>query len=173
MAVLKQIWLFEITGGMLLMCQNTTMRVYGALIKRYCVLCSKTCNTLHSCHNFPAGSQQAARGARICETSLLPLYQTEEYKYIINRPTTFKKATIVFICLKICFICEDKTVIDSSFKYFCKHWQHIHPTMILTFNSWIHVNADLPPKCLGSPYVQLCNSMQPWWHQVVHIDIPL
>ena len=28
-------------------------------------------NTLHSCHNFPAGSQQAARGARICETSLL------------------------------------------------------------------------------------------------------
>ena len=28
-------------------------------------------NTLHSCHNFPAGSRQAARGARICETSLL------------------------------------------------------------------------------------------------------
>ena len=35
-----------------------------------CVLCSKTYNTLHSCHNFPAGSRQAARGARICETSL-------------------------------------------------------------------------------------------------------
>ena len=32
---------------------------------------SKTNNTLHSCHNFPAGSRQAARGARICETSLL------------------------------------------------------------------------------------------------------
>ena len=31
----------------------------------------KTCNTLRSCHNFPAGSRQAARGARICETSLL------------------------------------------------------------------------------------------------------
>ena len=30
----------------------------------------KTYNTLHSCHNFPAGSRQAARGARICETSL-------------------------------------------------------------------------------------------------------
>ena len=28
-------------------------------------------NILHSCHNFPAGSRQAARGARICETSLL------------------------------------------------------------------------------------------------------
>ena len=27
--------------------------------------------TLHSCHNFPAGSRQAARGARICETGLL------------------------------------------------------------------------------------------------------
>ena len=30
-----------------------------------------TYNTLHSCHNFPAGSRQAARGARIFETSLL------------------------------------------------------------------------------------------------------
>ena len=31
----------------------------------------KTYNTLHSCHNFPVGSQQAARGAWICEMSLL------------------------------------------------------------------------------------------------------
>ena len=29
--------LCEIMGGMLPMCQNTTMRVYGARIKRYCV----------------------------------------------------------------------------------------------------------------------------------------
>ena len=36
-------------------CQNTTMRVNGAWIKIYCVLCSKPYNTLHSCHNFPAG----------------------------------------------------------------------------------------------------------------------
>ena len=28
-------------GSMLLMCQNTRMRIYGAQIKRYCVLCSK------------------------------------------------------------------------------------------------------------------------------------
>ena len=52
------------------MCQNTTMRVIGAWIKRYCVLCSKTYNTLHSCYNFLAGSRQAARVARICEMSL-------------------------------------------------------------------------------------------------------
>ena len=32
-------------------------------MKRYCVSCSKTFNTLHSCYNFPAGSRQAARGA--------------------------------------------------------------------------------------------------------------
>ena len=30
----------------------------------------KTYSTLHSCHNFPDGSRQAAGGARICETSL-------------------------------------------------------------------------------------------------------
>ena len=53
------------------MCKNTTMRVNGAWIKIYCVLCSKAYNTLHSCHNFPAGLRQAARGARICETTLL------------------------------------------------------------------------------------------------------
>ena len=70
-SVLQQIWLYEIIGDTLPMCQNTTMRVNGAWIKRYCVLCSKTYNTLHSCHNFPAGLQQAARDARICETSLL------------------------------------------------------------------------------------------------------
>ena len=28
-------------------------------------------NTLYSCQHFPAGSRQAARGAHICETSLL------------------------------------------------------------------------------------------------------
>ena len=40
--VFQLIWVCEIHGGMLLMCKNTTMRVYGAWIKRYCVLCSKT-----------------------------------------------------------------------------------------------------------------------------------
>ena len=34
----------------------------------------QTYNTLHSCHNFPAGSRQAARGARVCETSLLLIH---------------------------------------------------------------------------------------------------
>ena len=57
---------------MLLMCQNTTVRVYGAWIKMYCALCSKTYNTLHSCDYFPVGSRQANRDARICEMSLLP-----------------------------------------------------------------------------------------------------
>ena len=36
-----QICLYEIIGGMLLICQNTTMRVYGAGIKTYYALCSK------------------------------------------------------------------------------------------------------------------------------------
>ena len=38
-AVSKQIGLFEIIGGGLLMRQNNTMQVYGAWIKRYCALC--------------------------------------------------------------------------------------------------------------------------------------
>ena len=71
--VLQQIWLYEIIGGTLPMYKNTTMQVNGAWIKIYCVLCSKTYNTLHSCHNFPVGSRQATSGTRICETSLLRL----------------------------------------------------------------------------------------------------
>ena len=43
--VLQQIWLQEFFGGILLMCQNTTMRVCGAWIKTRYVLCSKTINT--------------------------------------------------------------------------------------------------------------------------------
>ena len=50
-----------------------------SLIKRYCVLCSKTYNTSDSCHYLPAGSRQAARGARICETSLLGALR--QYRY--------------------------------------------------------------------------------------------
>ena len=38
-AALKQIWLFESIGGMLLMCRNSIMRVYEARIERYGVLC--------------------------------------------------------------------------------------------------------------------------------------
>ena len=71
MGVLKQIWLYEIYGSILLIYQNTPMRVNGAWIKIYCVLCWETYNILHSCDNLPAGSRQAARGARICETGLL------------------------------------------------------------------------------------------------------
>ena len=40
--MLQQIWLHEIIGGMLLMCQNTTMRAYVAWIKTYYILCPKT-----------------------------------------------------------------------------------------------------------------------------------
>ena len=39
--VLQQIWLYGIIGGTLPMCQNTTMRINGAWINSYCVLCSK------------------------------------------------------------------------------------------------------------------------------------
>ena len=51
MGVLQQIWLKEIIGGMLLMCQNITVLVYGAWVKMYYVLCPK------SYSSFGKGSQ--------------------------------------------------------------------------------------------------------------------
>ena len=53
MGVLQQIWLYEIIGGMLLMCQNTTMQVYEAWIKTYYVYVQKHIVALENCHNPP------------------------------------------------------------------------------------------------------------------------
>ena len=71
MRVLQQIWLYEIIGCMLLMDQNTTMRLYGARIKTYFFLCPKTYRSFGKSviiHRYFATSHW---GARICETSLL------------------------------------------------------------------------------------------------------
>ena len=51
MEVLQQMWLYEIIGGMLLMCQNTTMRVYGAWIKLLMFYVQKHIAALAMCHN--------------------------------------------------------------------------------------------------------------------------
>ena len=101
--MLQQIWLYGIIGITLPMCPNSTMRVNGAWIKRYCVLCSKTQCTLHSYHNFPAGSRQAARGNRFCETSLLCHSMWKERLVlsatIIQLNRTWKEIPWVPICI--------------------------------------------------------------------------
>ena len=56
--------------GMLLMCQNTTMRVYGAWVKTYNVLCPKTYSSFGNVSLSIASSRQAARSARMSETDL-------------------------------------------------------------------------------------------------------
>ena len=85
------------------MCQNTAMPVYGAWIKRYCVLCLKTYNTLHSCHNFPAGSRQAARGVCICEISLFhpTFYNVCNYLSVLGLKLNHvsKKGCVYYISL--------------------------------------------------------------------------
>ena len=57
--------------GILLICHDTIMRVYGAWIIIYYVSCSKTYGTFSSLFWCPAGSRRAARGARTCENCLL------------------------------------------------------------------------------------------------------
>ena len=65
--------LYGILGGMLLVCQNTTVWVYGAWIKKYYILCSKINRTLWGLFLFPTGSWWAGRGTRICKTRLFIL----------------------------------------------------------------------------------------------------
>ena len=78
--VLQPIWLSEIIGGMLLMCQSTTMRVYGPWIKTYFVLCSKTCSSYGYVLWSSASLQQAGRVTRICETGLLE----QHYRWLLQ-----------------------------------------------------------------------------------------
>ena len=75
MAVLQQVWLYEIIGGTVRVVTDVSKYHNAGTMEhrlKYIVFyVKKTHSTLHSCHNFPAGSRQAARGAHICETSLL------------------------------------------------------------------------------------------------------
>ena len=80
MAVVQQIWLYESMGGMLPMCQIPQCGQMEHGLK-YIAFYVKTYNTLHSCHNFPAGSWQAARDTRICETSLFQRDMGDIWRY--------------------------------------------------------------------------------------------
>ena len=50
---------------------NTTMRVYGAWIKTYYILCSKRYSSFGNIIWSRASSRHTARGTSICETGLL------------------------------------------------------------------------------------------------------
>ena len=65
-------------GGMLLMCQNTTMWAYGAQIKRYCVLSNYVQNIYIVAvrvvlSNLTLVRDKPPEGACICETGLLQM----------------------------------------------------------------------------------------------------
>ena len=58
-------------GGILLIYQNATVRVCGAWIRIYYVLCSKTYGSFGGLFWIPAGSRRATRGPHISETQLI------------------------------------------------------------------------------------------------------
>ena len=152
MAVLRQIWLYGGIGGTLLMCQNSTMRVNGAWIKRYCISCSKTYNTSHSCHNFPAGLRQAARGARICETSLL-WHIVAETKW----PLPFcRHSQINYFYEKICIF------IQISLKLVSKSLIITNSALCTGLNNFWLVTCSVPSHYLNQ-----------WWSNSMMLYVPL
>ena len=54
---------------MLLICQNATMRVFGAWVRINYVLCLEHIVNVVALYWSRAGSQRVTRGARICETA--------------------------------------------------------------------------------------------------------
>ena len=152
MAALQQIWLCKIIGSTLPVCQNTTMRVNGAWIKRYCVLCSKTYNTLHiGCHNFPAGSRQAARVARICETSLLTSHMWPE----LWRALQWNFISVCAVNTKLMVFCKD-WLSSMSFAPSQDHIHSLHNTSVSQIVNYIKIKRTqiLPKKntCLHYIY---------------------
>ena len=115
--VLQQIWLYEIIGGALPMCQKTTLRVNGSWSKKYCVLCSKTYNTLHSCHNFPAGLGQAARGASICEIYLTDDSASDKQEAKTKANTDSCKVNSVLFYLSQNLVIGGRTYAATDSKY--------------------------------------------------------
>ena len=64
-------WIYEVLGGMLLICQNAPVRVWGTWISLYYVLGWKIYSIFEGPVLVPIDSRRAARGARICENRLL------------------------------------------------------------------------------------------------------
>ena len=76
MGVLQQIWIYEILGGMLLICQNATVQLYGAWIRINYVLRLETYSIFGGSLFWAiADSRRAARGTCICETCLLYFFK--------------------------------------------------------------------------------------------------
>ena len=89
-------------GCILLICQNATMRVYGACNKRYCILSSKPFSTMSSLLQLPAGSQQAATSARIFETRLL-MSESRDFYIIVCNLVSMKKHLYKYLLWSILF----------------------------------------------------------------------
>ena len=91
----QQFGLYEILGFKLLIFKNATVQVCGAWIRIYYILCSKTYSTLGGLFWTPAGSRQAARGARICES--LSLYRSRSVPVSKTMQTIYIILYIIYI----------------------------------------------------------------------------
>ena len=65
------------------------MRVYGAWIMIYYILCPKTYGIFDGLFWSPAGSRQAARSGCICETSSLENAAVKYWRPLVNHPRHF------------------------------------------------------------------------------------
>ena len=112
---------------MFLICQNVTVRVCGAWIKIYYILCSKTYNTFSGLFWSPIGSRRAARGTRICETHLLARSCKQLHLVCLPDPWNLP-GTILF-----------SGKLPSSFEI---HWVRLYFGNVVSFvmkDLWIYV----------------------------------
>ena len=116
MGVLQLIWLYEIIGGMILMCQNTTMRVYGARIKRYRVLCS---NHIAARSSLVITSCWFATSRLRVPASVRRVYNIHMVKLAINRSIVMLHLSSVPFAIMSCNGNEDFIYVKTILQVKC------------------------------------------------------
>ena len=140
-------------GSMLLMCQNTTMRVYGARVKSYCVLCSKHIAVRVVLSWLPAISRQAVRGrpylwdwSILCDYLQARLLEIDCNKYLLTAKSTVWRLLRDLLFWKVHLYAQSLRRVSSSQEH--RHFRGMlvsvpfHGCKLLDNTQWRHNECD-------------------------------
>ena len=168
MAVLQQVWLYEIIGGTLPMCQNITMRVNWAWIKRYggffvqkhITPCTVVITSL-LVREKPLGSPASVKRVYWDSTFRSPLWSCDTARF--HRPDILHHNRFpiliiyrLLLCLKICKL----TFILYDFGYILnmidKSWYWSTKTDCINITHEIRLKVNVNRMWFHSMWVKVC-----------------
>ena len=162
--VSQQISLYETTGGMLLMCQNTIMWVYGAWIKTYYVLCPKTyIVTLEICHNQPLGRNKPLGAPVSVKLVYWIVWILFQIMVILNIRT-------VSVHTKLELDCKNTFSDDGRKPPFSVILRPLESqNLVNVAQKWINYERS-PNKCTDQVWIGLHEYFVRWWSQTTIVS---